>query len=316
MHLKIIVMEENRDKINQAVKHKNNNLWMYIVLIVLALGIIGLSIHLLSIKKELNELVAEKEQQRLELVEELNTLLAEHEQTKVLYGEMSDSLVSMDSVIQANAKEIKSLLNYKWEFYKVKKKLTRLQTVSQKYVRQMDSLYTVNTELTEENLQMKEEIQIERRRNQNLKEEKDELSGKVEEASTLGTYNIDAGAFRVKSGNNETKTDKIRRTDRIKVCFTLSANTIVKPGKKSIYVRLAQPNKEIIAKGRNDKYTFEHKGEILQYTMKKDLDYENEAIDICMRWNKRQAVELEAGIYHIDIFDGDNNIGHTTFELK
>ena len=309
-------MEENQNNRVQDIKSKNNNLWMYIVLIVLSLGIIGLSIYMLSIKKELSGLVAEKEEQRLELVEELEALLQQHEQTKVAYGEMSDSLVSMDSVIQANAKEIKNLLNYKWEFYKVKKKLSRLQVVSQNYVRQMDSLYTVNTELTEENLQIKEEIQIERRRNQNLKQEKEELSGKVEEASILGTYSIDAGAVRVKGGNRETKTDKIRRADRLKVCFTLSENSIVKAGKKSIYVRVAQPNKEIIAKGRGDKYTFEHQGEMLQYTMKKDIVYENEAIDICLQWNRRDSQKLEAGVYHVDIFDGDSNIGHTTFELK
>lgn len=309
-------MEENQNKGIQDNKPKNNNLWMYIVLVVLALGIIGLSVYMLSIKKELSGLVAEKEAQRLEIVEELNVLLQEHENTKTAYGQMSDSLFVMDSVIQANAKEIKNLLNYKWEFYKVKKKLSRLQTVSQNYVRQMDSLYRENTALTEENLQIKEEIQIEKRRNQNLKEEKDELSGKVEEASILGSYNIKANAVRVKGNGNETITDKIRRTDRLKVCFTLSENSIVETGKKSIYIRIAQPNKEILAKGRGDKYTFEHKGETLQYTMKKDIDYQNESIDICLRWNKRQTIELEIGVYHVDIFDGDNNIGHTVFELK
>lgn len=307
---------ENQNEGVQQIKHKNNTLWMYIVLAVFALGIIGLSIYMLSIKKELSGLVAEKEAQRLELVAELNTLLEEHENTKVAYGEMSDSLVVMDSVIQANAKEIKNLLNYKWEFYKVKKKLSRLQVVSQSYVRQMDSLYQENTALTEENLQIREEIQIERKRNQNLVQEKDELTGKVEEASILGSYNIDANGVRVRGGNNETITNKVRRTDRIKVCFTLSENSIVGAGKKSIYIRVAQPDKQILTKGRTDQYTFEHKGEMLQYTMKKDVNYENEAIDICLSWNRRQSVELQPGLYHVDIFDGDFNIGHTTFELK
>ena len=307
---------ENQKNGVQDIRPKNNNLWMYIVLAILAMGIIGLSIYMLSIKKELSGLVAEKEAQRLELVEELNTLLQEHENTKVAYGEMSDSLVVMDSVIQANAKEIKNLLNYKWEFYKVKKKLSRLQVVSQSYVRQMDSLYRENTVLSEENLQMREEIQIERKRNQNLVIEKDELSGKVEEASILGSYNINANGVRVRSGNNESITNKVRRTDRIKVCFTLSENSIVETGKKSIYIRVAQPDKQILTKGRTDQYTFEHKGEMLQYTMKKDVNYENEAIDICLSWNRRQSVELQPGLYHVDIFDGDFNIGHTTFELK
>jgi ribosomal protein L17 len=307
---------ENQNNGIQEIKHKSNNRWMYVTLAILALGIIGLSIYMLSIKKELSGLVAEKESQRVELVEELNSLLVEHEKIKTSYGEISDSLTVIDSVIQSNAKEIKSLLNYKWEYYKIKKKISRLQVVSQQYVRQMDSLYKENTVLTEENLQMKEEIQIERKRNQNLSKEKEKLSGKVEEASILGIYNIDANAVRVKGSGNETVTNKIRRTDRLKVCFTLGENSIVAAGKKSIYVRIAQPDKEILAKGRGDQYTFEHKGEMLQYTMKKDIDYQNESIDICLSWNKRQTVELQPGVYHVDIFDGNTNIGHSTFELK
>ena len=77
---------ENQNNMVQDIKPKNNNLWMYIVLAILAFGIIGLSIYMLSIKKELSGLIAEKESQRLELVEELNVLLAEHEKLKFPMG--------------------------------------------------------------------------------------------------------------------------------------------------------------------------------------------------------------------------------------
>ena len=90
--------------------------------------------------------------------------MLEHAQIKESYGDLSDSLVTVDSVIQANAAEIKQLLNYKWDYYKVKKKLDRLQVISQGYVRKMDSIVVVNEVLTEENLQIKEEIQQEKRK--------------------------------------------------------------------------------------------------------------------------------------------------------
>jgi hypothetical protein len=81
-------------------------------------------------------------------------------------------------------------------------------------------------------------------------------------------------------------------------------------------VRIAQPDKEILIAGRGDKYTFEHQGETLQYSVKKELNYQNEALDICVKYNLRNTQEVQAGLYHVDIFDGDNNIGHTTFELR
>jgi hypothetical protein len=180
----------------------------------------------------------------------------------------------------------------------------------------MDSLYTVNHELTEENIQIKEEIKIEKRKNRELQGIKEELIEKVDEASVAGTYNIKANPVRVKGSGKETVTDKIRRTDRIRVCFTVAANSIIEAGKKTIYVRIAQPDKEILVKGRGEEYTFMHNGEMLQYSIKKNFTYQNEAIDLCIHWNRRQTLELQPGIYHVDIFEGDHNIGHTTFELK
>jgi hypothetical protein len=261
-------------------------------------------------------LKSEKEAQRVELERELDSIMNEHAKIKQEYGELSDSLVSMDSIFQANAKEIKQLLNYKWEYYKIKKKLTRLQKVAQNYVLQMDSLYVVNHQLTEENLQIKEEIKIEKRKNRELQGLTDELTEKVDEASVVGTYNVKANPVRVKGSGKESVTDKIRRTDRIRVCFTVGKNSIVEPGRKTIYVRIAQPDKEILAKGRGDEYTFTYQGEVLQYSIKKEFTYQNEAIDLCIHWNRRQSLELQPGIYHVDIFEGDHNVGSTTFELK
>ncbi len=307
---------EDQNIVKQEEHPRNSNLWMYIVLIILALGIIGLSIYMISMKKNLNELVREKDRQRVELAGELRMLLFTHDSIKMAYGELSDSLYVKDSLIQEQAREINNLLNYKWDYYKIKKKLSRLQTVAQKYVLQMDSLYTVNHQLTEENLQIKEEIKIERRKNRELENLKNELSEKVDEASVIGVYNVEAFPVRVKGGGKETVTDKIRRTNRIKVCFTVGSNSIVEPGKKTIYIRIARPDKEILAKGRGDEYTFVHKGEVLQYSIKKDFDYQNEAFDVCVRWNRRQSLEMQPGIYHVDVYEGNHNIGSTTFELK
>jgi len=306
---------ENSNHSNSATA-KNSNLWLYILLIVLALGIIGLSVWLISIKKNMNELLTEKEMQRVELVSELDSLMFEHNQTKESYGEISDSLVVMDSVIQANADEIKQLLNYKWDYYKVKKKLDRLQVISQGYIRKMDSIVVVNEVLTEENLQFKEEIQQEKRINRDLIQDKEDLTNIVEEASVLSTYNLSSIPVHVKGSGKEAETNKLKRVDRVKICFTLGKNSILEPGIRSLYVRIAQPDDEVLVKGRGEEYTFTYEGEIIQYSIKEDIDYQNEAQYVCLYWNRRPSLELQAGLYHVDIFDGDNLIGETTFTLK
>ena len=307
---------ESQENINEPKGRANSNLWMYIVIVIMAIGIIGVSLWLLSVKGTMNELLAEKELQKTELEKELNTLMVQHEEIKAAYGEASDSLQVMDSVIQANAVAIKKMLNYKWEYYKIKKKMSKLQVIAQGYVRQMDSIVTINKDLTVENLQIKEEIKIEKRKYRKLEEQTEVLTGKVDEASVLSVYNLKSSAVHKKGGGKEVETDKIRRVDLIKVCFTISENSIIEPGEKNIYVRIAQPDKKILVKGRGNDYSFEFNGEILQYSITENVTYDNDALDICVRWHKRSSLELKPGLYHVDIFEGDNTIGHTTFMLR
>jgi len=308
--------ENNSFEIQDKEMPKNSNLWMYIILVIFALGIIGLSIKLISVKKEMKELLVEKDIQRTELQKELDSLVMQHEQIKEAYGELSDSLSVKDSVILANAVEIKKLLNTKWEYYKIKKKLSRLQVISQGYVRQMDSIYQVNHQLTEENQKIKEEIKIEKRKNKQLQQSKEELMDKVDEATVLQIFNLKATPVHKKGNGKERPTDKIKRVDRVKVCLTLGKNTIVEPGVKTIYVRIARPNNEILVKGRGDQYSFTFNGEQLQYSIKYKVEYQNESVDLCIYWNRRSSLELKPGVYHVDVFEGDHEIGGTTFTLK
>jgi len=302
--------------LSNSTAPKNSNLWLYILLIVLAVGIIGLSVWLISLKRNMSELLTEKEMQRIELVSELDSLMLEHAQIKESYGDLSDSLVTVDSVIQANAAEIKQLLNYKWDYYKVKKKLNRLQVISQGYVRKMDSIVVVNEVLTEENLQIKEEIQQEKRKNRDLAQDKEALVTIVEEAAILSTYNLSSIPVHVRGSGKEVETDKIKRVDRVKICFTLGKNSILEPGLKTIYVRIAQPDEEILVKGRGEEYTFMHQGELIQYSIMEEVDYQNAAQEVCIYWNRRESLELQEGTYNVDVFEGDHVIGETTFSLR
>ncbi len=308
--------EQNNIEIQDHDMPKNSNLWMYILLVILALGIIGLSIKLISVKNEMKGLLVEKEAQRTELQHELDSLVLQHQQIKAEYGQLSDSLSSKDSIIQANAVEIKKLLNTKWEYYKIKKKLSRLQIISQGYVRQMDSIYNVNHQLTEENQKIKEEIIIEKRKNKQLQKTKEELKGKVKKAAALQLFGLKATPVHRKGSGKERPTDKIKRVDRVKVCFTIGKNTIVDPGNKTLYIRIARPNKEILVKGRGDRYSFMFNGEKLQYSIMQTIDYQNQSVDQCVYWNRRSTLELKPGVYHVDVFEGDDEIGHTTFTLK
>lgn len=291
--------------------------WIYAILGLLALVIIGLSCWLISLKGDLNSLETEKEQQRADFQAEVDSLLRVHNELKENYGELSSQLAEKDSIIQADAVEIKKLLDSQWDYNRIKRKVTELQAISRSYVHQLDSLYVVNQELVAENERIREEVQAERKQNQTLQRQKEELTNKVNQATVLRIYNLSADAVRFKGGSHETETDKAGRTERIRVAFTIGQNDLVEPGTKVFYLRIAEPSKQIITKGMGDEYAFTYQGELLQYTEKVTVNYDNMEKDVRAYYIKPTGKDMQPGYYFVDIYDdNDNLIGQTSFSLR
>ena len=292
-------------------------IWLYVIVGVLAAALVFLLVRNSSLNTEKEALQAEKELQRQDFQAEVDSLMKVHNELKESYGELSEELVQKDSIIQADAVEIKKLLNSQWDYNYIKKKLAALQEISQRYVRQMDSLYTVNRELVAENERIREEFQEERRQNTNLTRQKEELSNKVNQAATMKLYNYTAQAVRFKGSGKETPTDKADRAERIRIDFTVAANDLVQPGTKMFYVRIADPNKSIICKGTGDEYSFKSKDETLQFTEKVRVNYEGKETDVRAYYTKPSDVEFRPGTYFIDIYEqGGKLIGQTAIDLR
>lgn len=289
-----------------------------ILLVILSIIVIGLAVWLYLSQSDLKQLTDEKEQQRQHFVAELDSLLAEHNKVKAEYGELADTLYVRDSIIIANAKEIKNLLNYKWEYYKINKKVKKLQKIAQGYVRQMDSLYILTDSLRTENVKITRKYETQVAKTRSLEEVKEQLTEKVNMAEVLQTYNLNADGIQMRWGGDKEKvTDKAKKVNKFKICFTLGENLIVPHGNKQLYIRIAQPDKLILTPSRGDDYSFMYQGEKLQYSIMKEVNYDGNPMDLCLYWTKRgDKEEMMTGIYHVEIFEGDNVIGHTTISLR
>ncbi|MDL2227666.1 hypothetical protein LJC25_01170 [Bacteroidales bacterium OttesenSCG-928-K03] len=304
-------MAEN-DKNNKQIKAI-----IYVVLALLVVALIVMIVIFTSTKTKYSRLVGEKEMQRQELLIELDSLMVQHEEIKISYGELALQLDEKDSIINAEAKEIKRLLNFEWEYYKIRKKVTQLQEISKSYIVQMDSLYVVNADLVKENTQIKKDIQVERKKNIELTKEKEELSKKINIASAVKAFDINADSFH-STANRERKTDKAKRTNLIKVCFSIMENPLIENESINVYARIALPDGTIITDDLSDDYSFEYKGNVLQYTVKSTIQYSEETLsNICLQWTKLDISEpLPEGIYYINLFTEEFEIGQTYFELR
>ena len=286
-----------------------------IIIGVLAVILVILFIWLITQRTQLTKLVREKDTEKMELQKQLDSLVKEHNQTKAAYGQLADSLKAKDSIIQENAVEIRKLLDSQWEYAKVSKKLARLQTIAQGYVRQMDSLYTVNRDLQEENEKIRQDFHNEQSKSKALVKDKEALTEKVNNAAILRAYGITVTPLKVKGGNKEVTTDKANRTDRLRVCFTIGENPLVKPGDRIVYICVTRPDNVVVIKSKYD--TFNFNGQTVPYSLRQDITYEGKAINVCVNWNKKDTDKAAMkGKYSVSVYAEEKLIGTGSFELK
>jgi regulator of replication initiation timing len=294
---------------------KPNNRNLKIIIGILFLLLVILLTWFLMQKSQLTSLVKEKEIEKADLQKQLDSIITEHNKTKKAYGALSDSLKVKDSLIQANAVEIKNLLGTKYEFLKVSKKLAMLQKIAQGYVQQMDSLYTVNKELQVENEKIREDFRNEQSKTQTLVKDKEALTERVNQAAFLRAYDVVATTWKVKGGDKESPTDKAIRTDRVRVCFTIGENPLVKAGKKVIYICISRPDNAVVTRTKYD--TFTYNGQTLPYSIREDFDYQGKAMNRCVNWTKKENDKpAMKGSYTVTVYTEDKQIGTGTFQLK
>lgn len=287
-----------------------------IYLAVLGLLLLILLFWLFIQRSQLMKLLKEKEAEKTEIQHNLDSLMTEHNKIKQSYGALSDSLRVKDSLIRVEAEEIQKLLGTQYEYNIIRKKFERLQKVAQGYVHQMDSLYTVNRELTTENERIREVVKTEKNRNQTLMKDKEELKEKMNQAAFIRAYDVTATPYKLKSGGSkEQVTDKASRTDRIRVCFTLGENPLVAAGKRNVYIRIVRPDNIVVIKSKYDTFTFN--GQTIPYSLREDVDYQGKALRVCVDWTKRDSEKSAMkGKYMVTVFTDDQEIGTGSFDLK
>jgi len=299
---------------------KKNPLQKWVILLaVLVVIFLGAALYFSffaspSFNKELKSTFAKKEY----LQTELDSLLVEHERVKVEYGTLSDQLSEKDSLITANAEEIRKLIAEQADYRKIKRQLERLQNIAKEYVEEIDQLYTENQQLKAENQQVKADLEDSKREIAVIKKDKEELGQTISSAAIHQAYNINSRAIYFKNKNkDEVITEKANRVDQIKTTFILGANSLIPAGPVTVYCRIAVPGTgRILSPGAGDAFTFDYQGEKLQYSAKKTVNYNNHAETVVVVWDLVEGDKAVKGKYIVKVYAENLYLGETSFELK
>lgn len=261
-------------------------------------------------ENQLVELTQVMEFEKQQSIEEYEKLAMEYEEFYIetsndsllkLFDEekqkVQQLLQELKTVKATNARRIKEL----------QKELGTVRGVLKSYIYKVDSLNTVNDNLKKENVKVKKQIQEANEVARLLEEKTNELDAKINLASIL-----EADEISIKTLNKKGKiTRSLKKITNIEICFQVLRNITAERGYKTIYIRIADANGEVLTLSGN---TFEFEGKQLVYSAKKEIEYNGENTPVCMYY--KIIDPLQTGSYSIAIFADGNLIGTTGFVLK
>ena len=288
---------------------KNKNLIIIIVLLIAIIGGVSFfAFYQVKENQEMTELFAiEKE----EMENEYTTFATQYDELQIQINNDSlrEKLASEKLKTQRLLEELRQVKSSNAaEIMRLKKELKTVRAVLRSYVIQIDSLNRINEALTTENKEVKKKYSEATRQINTLAEEKKTLNEKVTLAAQLDATNIT-----IESKNKRGKsTNKVKNVKKIAVSFTLVKNITAKTGERTLYVRIAKPDNEILSKSASDTFAYENRE--LTYSIKKYIEYTGEEQNVTVYWDVEEY--LPAGTYNVYIFSDGTMIGQQTFKLK
>lgn len=278
-----------------------------IILIIIVAGVSFLAVNEYRKNKEMTEVFAVEKQ---EMENEYSTFAAQYDELQIQINNDSlrEKLESEKLKTQRLLEELRQVKTTNAaEILRLKKELKTVRAVLRTYVIQIDSLNRLNAALMEENREVKSKYSAATAQISTLAEEKKSLNEKVTLASQLDATNISV----LPMNKRGRKARKVKDVKKIAISFTIVKNITAETGNKTLYVRIAKPDNEILSKGNT---TFAYEDKEITYSIKKYIEYTGEEQSVTVYWNVEEF--LPSGTYNVYIFADGNMIGQNSFTLK
>ena len=290
----------------------NRKLLFTLLALVVAAVVAVMAYLIFSLNKsnEQNKQMLElAEMDKLEMQNEYESFARQYNEMKTQIN--NDSLMAQLEQEQQRTQELleelqRTKANDAAEITRLKKELATMREVLKSFVAEIDSLNRLNTQLKGENEDLRQQQVVQQQQISDLSSEKASLTDKVAIASQL-----DATAVRISALDKRQKAaKKIADVKTFQVSFNIARNVTAAAGNRTVYVRILKPTGEAVNGGGT--FAFENRN--LEYSMRKDIEYNGEETPVTMCWNVTEM--LVAGQYRAQIFADGKNIGGASISFE
>ncbi len=258
--------------------------------------------------------------QKSALVDELNDEKAElTEQMLALqsdYATLSSDYDTINSQLDSSREEVNQLIERikktdatnRQKIRQYERELGTLRSIMKNYIVQIDSLNSLNKQLTADAAAARRDAAESRKRSEELSRKVETLAGQVATGSVLKARALTLTAYNA-SGK---ATDRRSRVTQFQTRMSLVENDLAPKGPVRIYIRVTDPDGVLIA--GTEQRAFEFGGETLASSASREIDYQGGETDIVIYVN--DVKDCVKGVYKVEAYTEQASLGTAELLLR
>ena len=188
------------------------------------------------------------------------------------------------------------------------KELGTLRSIMRNYIVQIDSLNTLNKQLTADAAAARREAAESRRKQQELSKEVENLSGQVAAGSVIKARGIMIEAYNA----SDKVTDRSSRVVRLLTTLSLVENDLAPKGPVRVYIRVKGPDGILLT--NDSQRTFEVNGEPMICSASREVDYQGKEVELSIYLN--DITGYVKGIYTVEAYTEQSLLGSAELMLR
>ena len=188
------------------------------------------------------------------------------------------------------------------------KELGTLRSIMRNYIVQIDSLNTLNKQLTADAAAARREAAESRRKQQELSKEIANLSGQVAAGSVIKARGIVIEAYNA----SDKVTDRSSRVVRLLTTLSLVENDLAPKGPVRVYIRVKGPDGILLT--NDSQRTFQVDGEPMICSASREVDYQGKEVELSIYLN--DITGYVKGIYTVEAYTDQTRLGSAELMLR
>lgn len=252
-----------------------------------------------------NDLKIEKEELTAQMVELQND-----------YATLSSDYDTINSQLDSSREEVSQLIERikkteatnRSKMRQYERELGTLRSIMRNYITQIDSLNTLNKQLTADAAAARREAAESKRKSAELSKKVQNLTGQVAAGAV-----IKARGLRIEAYNSSDKvTDRSSRVVRLLTTLSLVENDLAPKEPVRVYIRVKGPDGILLT--NSEQRTFNFDGEPLICSASREVDYQGKEVELSIYLN--DVVGYVKGIYTVEAYTKDTLLGTAELMLR